>query len=98
VRKRPYLTIAICVGVTLWMLACGKAASDPKVIHADGESYIACGGVLSFHSPRDKYETDPGTDEVFFQDPLGTKHHLSNVRSLTITDFVGDAPECKAAR
>jgi hypothetical protein len=98
VRKRPYLTIASCVGVILWTLACGKPDAGPKVIHADGETYVACGGVLSVHSARDKYETDPGTDEVFFQDPLGTKHHLSNVRSLTITDFVGDAPECKAAR
>lgn len=97
-RNRSYLAFATCVGVSLWLLACDKADSGPKVIHADGETYIACGGVLSVHSARDKYETDPGTDEVFFQDPQGAKHHLSNVRSLTITDFVGDAPECKAAR
>jgi hypothetical protein len=97
-RNCPYLTIASCVGVVLWVFACGKPDAGPKVIHADGETYVACGGVLSVHSARDKYETDPGTDEVFFQDPLGTKHHLSKVRSLTITNFVGDAPECKAAR
>jgi hypothetical protein len=97
-RKRLYLTIATCVALNLWMLACGKPDAGPKMIHADGETYVACGGVLSVHSARDKYETDPGTDEVFFQDPQGAKHHLSKVRSLTITNFLGDAPECKTAR
>ena len=86
------------MGVALWMLACAEPDAGPKVIHADGETYIACGGVLSVHSARDKYETDPGTDEGFFQDPHGAKHHLSKIRSLTITNFEGDTPECKAAR
>ena len=79
------------MGVALWMLACAETDAEPKVIHADGETYIACGGVLSVHSA-------PGTDEGFFRDPHGAKHHLSKIRSLTITNFEGDTPECKAAR
>ena len=86
--------IAMCAAA----LAMGAGSGPgPKVIHADGVAYTACGGVVSIHSPHEYLESDPGTYEVVYQDAEGGKHHLSRVRSLTVTDFVGDGPECEAA-
>jgi hypothetical protein len=78
-------------------VGCGKPTAGPKVIRADGAIYTACGGVVSVPSARDKVETDPGSYEVFFQDPQGVKRHLTNVRDLTVTDLVADAPACRTA-
>jgi hypothetical protein len=50
------------------MMGCGTPSAGPKVIHADGRVYTACGGVLSVPSARDKVESDPGSYEAFFED------------------------------
>ena len=93
-RDWTYFVFIFCAAVTASMMGCGTPSAGPKVIHADGGVYTACGGVLSVPSARDKVESDPGSYEVFFEDPQGVKRHLAKVRDLTVTDLVGDPPEC----
>jgi hypothetical protein len=95
-RDSTCFAIAFRAGLAVLALiaGCSKPDAGPKLIHTDGVTYTACGGVFSVHSPREYLESDPGTYEVYYQDPQGVKHHLTRVRTLTITNFAGDLPQC----
>jgi len=85
------MALGAACALLLWMAGCSKPDVGPKVIHADGVDYTACCGVVTAHSAREApYDNNPGTDEVWYEDPQGARHHLSKVRSLTIAPFHGD--------
>jgi hypothetical protein len=89
---------AAALAVPLLLEGCGKPDAGPKIIRADGVEYTACGGVLTVHSPREApYDENPGTSEVWYEDPQGVRHHLTKVRSLTVEPFKGDPAICSHA-
>jgi hypothetical protein len=96
-RRLNYFSMAFVPAFlfSLLLAGCRRTDAGPKVIQADGHTYIACGGVLTVHSPREgPYDNNPGTSEVLYQDPQGVRHHLIKVRSLTVTPFAGDPRIC----
>jgi hypothetical protein len=77
------------------LLGCWKLDAGPKLVRADGRTYIACGGALSVHSPREApYDSDPGTRDVMFEEPGQIRHQLKRVRSFSITPYQGDPGVC----
>ena|ERR1700722_2237280 len=96
-RRLNYFSLAfvLAFSFSLLLAGCRRTDAGPKVIQADGHTYIACGGVLTVHSPREgPYDNNPGTSEVLYQDPQGVRHRLIKTRSLTVTPFAGDPRIC----
>ena len=73
--------------------SCRARRNGPKLIEADGVTYIACGGALWVEDENPR-EIDPRTFEVLFQDVQGINHELKRVRTLKITDLPDHTPEC----
>jgi len=74
--------------------ACTATRPGPKLVEADGVAYTACGGALWFEDIREPKDNEPRTYEVIYKDAQGTKHQLTKVRTLKITDLPDNTPAC----
>ena len=73
---------------------CNATRPGPKLVEADGVAYAACGGAIWFADTREPKDDEPRTYEVIYKDVLGTKHQLTKVRTLKISDLPTDTPAC----
>ena len=88
----PEILLGATAVFAVLLFGCWKTQDPgPKLARADGQTYIACGGVLSGHSPREApYDSNPGTRDVMFEEPGQIRRQLKRVRSLSITPYQGD--------
>jgi hypothetical protein len=100
-RRLNYFSLAFvpAFSFSLLLAGCRRTDAGPKVIQADGHTYIACGGVLNVHSSQEgPYDENPGTSEIWYEDPQGVRHHLTKVRSLTVERFQGRSRDLPSRR
>jgi len=57
-------------------------------------AYTASGGALWIADIREPKDNEPRTYEVIYKDPQGTKHQLTNVWTLRITELPDNTPAC----
>ena len=89
---RKPLVVALPILAICWA-GCGTPHQTPKAIEADGQSYVACSGMLWV-------EDNSGLGgaanyEIKFTDANGTDHDIRGVKKLEITDLPDDTPLCK---
>jgi hypothetical protein len=89
------LAAIFCAGVSL--MSCGTPQTGPKLIRADAVRYTACGGAVWAKGEGNSKDPATMTYEVLFEEAQGSKHHLTMVRSLNITDLPNDTPACSSA-
>ena len=93
-RHSKLLIIGTCFSAAL-LSACGDSPRPgPKLVEADGATYTACGGALWIVDTKEPKDDEPRTYEVIYKDPRGTKHQLTKVRTLKITDLPDNTPAC----
>ena len=80
------------------MCTCHAHKAGPKLIEADGFTYTACGGAFWVENERPPLDPALRSYEVVFRDAQGVERHLSQVRTLRITDLPDNTPACKPAR
>lgn len=87
------LFVMLCCVAAL-LISCRRRDDGPKLIEADGISYVACGGAVWLLD--DSNFKDPGTwsYQVIFNDAQGIHHELKRVRILNITRLPRNAPAC----
>ena len=92
----PKILLGATAALAVLLFGCWKTQDPgPKLVRADGQTYIACGGLLSVHSPREApYDSDPGTRDVIIEEPGQIRRQLKRVRSLSITPYQGDPGVC----
>ena len=78
--------------------SCTATRPSPKLVEADGVAYTACGGALWFEDMREPKDNEPRTYEVIYKDAQGTKHQLTKVRMLKITDLPDNTPSCSSPK
>jgi hypothetical protein len=84
---RLCLLLAITSAATLTACANipGGMNSAPKVIEADGTSYVACSGFITVYQPsRDVADSSQKTYEITFTDDYGKAQDLKRVKSYSI--------------
>jgi hypothetical protein len=74
--------------------SCNATRPGPKLVEADVAAYTACGGALWFEDMREPKDNEPRTYEVIYKGAHGTKHQLTKVRTLKITDLPDNTPAC----
>jgi hypothetical protein len=87
--------ITLGIGVVVRLLR--HRQDGPKLIDADGVTYIACGGAIWMRDEGNMKDPATMTYEVLFKDAQGADHHLTMVRVLKITDLPNDTPACKTS-
>ncbi len=81
-RKQP--SVLRCLAVCLVLAGC-RPHTTPKLIEADGATYIACRDLV-WVTGKSGLLSGETTYEVSFSDSEGTGHHLYGVKRLTMTD------------
>lgn len=72
--------------------------SGPKLVEADGITYIACGGAIWVRNEGNEKNPYEETYYVLFKDSDGNPHELKQVRLLAVKDLPRDTPACKTRR
>jgi hypothetical protein len=91
-RSRCPIVLAFFSAVTL--SSCHASRPGPKLLEADGVTYTACGGALWIADVKEPKDDEPPTYEVIYKDAHGSKHQITRVRTLKITDLPDDTPAC----
>lgn len=83
-RKTVFTLLLMC---PLLMIACDDIMQSPKMIQADGATYVACKGAVWVS--KDGNTLFGGTEvyKVTFTDREGTSHSLRGVKKVTVSDL-----------
>jgi hypothetical protein len=77
------------------MSSCRASHIGPRLIEADGVSYMACGGALWVQNEKAPLDNEPPSYDVLFVDAEGKKHELKRVRFLKVSDLPSGTPACR---
>lgn len=89
------LFVMLCC-VAAFLVSCRRHDDGPKLIEADGISYVACGGAVWMLDDSNFKDPETWSYHVIFNDAQGTHHELKRVRILNITSLPRNAPACSA--
>lgn len=78
--------------------SCSSQPAGPKLIEADGVTYVACGGAVWGRNEGNPKDPNSWSYEVVFKDVKGDTHELERVRMLKVTDLPSDTPACAKPR
>jgi hypothetical protein len=87
----------LALALTVALFRGGSGREEPKVLHADGGPYYACGGVMWTSNHDTYYARGSRSHEVVYVDAAGVQRGLHQVHSMAVTDLRADAPECRVA-
>jgi hypothetical protein len=93
-RSTATLLLLLAAFTSLELNSCARPRVGPKLIQADGASYVACNGVLWLEDVKIP-KGYPSTYNVLYRDVQGVNHQLRDVRALRITDLPADTPACQ---
>jgi hypothetical protein len=96
--RHSTIPIALAFFSAAILSSCTATRPGPRLVEADGVAYTACGGTLWFEDMREPKDNEPRTYEVIYKDAQGTKHQLTKVRTLKITDLPDNTPSCSSPK
>lgn len=82
-NKNPRIFAAIALAICL--SACDSAQVGPKIIDADGDSYLACSGIVWIDKTSGMFSSDT-VFKVSFTDSGNMKHTLWGIKKISIRD------------
>jgi hypothetical protein len=103
VRPRPKDWIALVFGsmvffAIFWFFVLKVPPSPktgPKMIEADGATYVACDGALWLANEGPSKDPGEMSYRVLFKDADGQSHELKRVRMLKVSDLPADSSYCQ---
>lgn len=79
----------------LLLASCSRHQPGPKLIEADGSTYMACGGATWLLDDGNPKDSNTWSYDVIYRDAGGKNHELKRVRMLRVTDLAADSPQCR---
>jgi hypothetical protein len=70
--------------------------TGPKMIEADGATYVACGGALWLANEGPSKDPGEMSYRVLFKDADGQSHELKLVRMLKVSDLPPGSSYCRS--
>jgi hypothetical protein len=87
---RPVAIVAI--GSCLFAAGCDNVTSSPKMIEADGQTYIACKDLVWVSIEGGGLLGGGETYKITFTDAAGLSHTLRGIKKVEMTDVPGMVP------
>lgn len=93
-ESRAVAFVTLC-SVAAFLVSCGRHSERaPKLIEADGSSYVACSGAVWMLDDSNFKDLGTWSYRVIFNDAKGIHHELKRVRILKITSLPTNTPAC----